>query len=670
MVKEELLEYVSARPDNFSIQLKRLHRTLYSEIDQQYDFPTFGQKLYHHIYGNDIGKCEVCGKTCKFDGFHKGYRKRCSYKCMNGLKRVPLIRKTCPICQTEFETDNRHDRITCSYDCQMKYVALPEIKQKTKRATSAALMEKYGVDHPSKLPTHGTAMRKTKLERYGDETYVNPEQAKLTKLERYGDTNYNNADKREETIMEKYGVINPSQIEGVPEKANATRFEHFGEQMTSDNALEKTKQLISDGTIGYYSDSYNSTMLEKYGTIHAAQSPEILQKMIDTQLDNFYDQLQNGNRLGDAVTINFPREDYRGTRGPNDERIFYPIKCVACNKEFSAIIEDGKTPSCPICFPPTGRSKPENEVADFVKTLLPTTEIMRSDRTLIAPLELDIYIPDKKFAIEFDGIIWHSETVGKKHRDYHINKTLECEKVGVRLMHIFEHEWINKKEIVKRKIALALGMPYKVAVAESILFESVSSLPDKIYARKCEIREIESKMSREFLNAWHIQGQDNASIKFGAFYAGKLVATMSFGKKRVAMGVKVRGEGEYEMYRFCVADTPVIGIASRLLSTFIKKYNPNEILTFADIRYSGTSAFYDTIGFTRIAVTKPNYFYFHKDSPMELRHRFNFRKDVLPTKLEKFDATMTEYQNMLANGYDRIWDCGNLKYTWKKPVAQ
>ena len=254
MTSEELLVYISGRPGNFSIQLKRLHRTLYAEIDGKYDFPTFGQKLYHHIYGNDIGKCEVCGKRCKFDGFRKGYRKRCSYKCMNALKRVPLIQKTCPVCKIEFETDNKHARITCSVDCQLKYVALPEIKQKTKYATSIALMEKYGVDHPAKIPSHGEAVKKTKLARYGNETYVNAKQAKLTKLERYGDTNYNNAGKREETIMEKYGVVNPSQIEGVPEKANSTRFEHFGEQMTSNNTLEKTKQLIEDGKIGYYSD--------------------------------------------------------------------------------------------------------------------------------------------------------------------------------------------------------------------------------------------------------------------------------------------------------------------------------------------------------------------------------------------------------------------------------
>lgn len=399
------------------------------------------------------------------------------------------------------------------------------------------------------------------------------------------------------------------------------------------------------------------------------QVPEILHKMITTKHDIFYDQLENGNRLENKFTLLTPRNEYLGTRDDCDILLSYKFQCNECNKEFFAKIDAGKTPSCPICSPSTGRSNPENDVADFVKTLLPMTEIKRSDRTLISPLELDIYIPDKKFAIEFDGIIWHSETFGKKHRDYHINKTLACEKVGVRLMHIFEHEWINKKEIVKRKIALAMGMTYKTTTPESILFESDEMLPDKIYARNCEIREIDSKMCSTFLNTWHIQGRDNSSIKLGAFYGGKLVATMSFGKKRVAMGVKVRGEGEYEMYRFCVADTPIIGIASRLLATFVKKYNPNEILTFADIRYSGTSAFYEKIGFVRIAVTKPNYFYFHKDTPMELRHRFNFRKDVLPDKLEKFDANMTEYNNMLANGYDRIWDCGNLKYTWKKPVA-
>jgi hypothetical protein len=38
----------------------------------------------------------------------------------------------------------------------------------------------------------------------------------------------------------------------------------------------------------------------------------------------------------------------------------------------------------------------------------------------------------------------------------------------------------------------------------------------------------------------------------------------------------------------------------------------------------------------------------------------------LKEKLEKFDINLSEWQNMQINGYDRIWDCGHMKFEWKR----
>ena len=43
-------------------------------------------------------------------------------------------------------------------------------------------------------------------------------------------------------------------------------------------------------------------------------------------------------------------------------------------------------------------------------------------------------------------------------------------------------------------------------------------------------------------------------------------------------------------------------------------------------------------------------------------HRFNFRKSELSKKLDIFDADKTEVQNMVINGWNRIFDCGNILY--------
>ena len=101
--------------------------------------------------------------------------------------------------------------------------------------------------------------------------------------------------------------------------------------------------------------------------------------------------------------------------------------------------------------------------------------VITKDKEILNGKELDIYIPNKKLAIEYDGLVWHSEKFNKQW-DYHLMKTLECEKQGIRLIHIFEDEWLEHKEIVKAKLKHILGYD--------------NDLP-KVFARKCVVNEID-----------------------------------------------------------------------------------------------------------------------------------------------------------------------------------
>jgi hypothetical protein len=655
MNKEKLLEFIEKNRNNFGIQLKRLHSEIYNQINETQSGETFGEKMYKHI-GGEIGKCEACGAETKFNSYYKGYRNTCSYKCLNSKKISKPIVKTCPVCITTFETDKRHNRVTCSAVCQTQYIAKPEFKNRVQEKLVKTMQEKYGVSHPSHLPDFAQKLKATKKEKYGDENFVNPHKAKQTKLDKYGSVSYNNSEKLKTTCLEKYGVDNPSKFHSFIKKANETKLEKFGKNMISDKAMDGMLERLRSNEMGYQSDNFAKTMVSRYGSANAMQVPSISAQAIKTTHDKFYASLLDGRRIGDLIIPKFSREEYVGTRGPNDERIFYQFACKKCNHEFSAVIEDGAVPSCPICFPPeTSMSKPENEVCDFIRSILPNTEIVRNTRSVISPYELDIYIPVKQVAIEFNGMIWHSENFGKKEKKYHLKKTDECVKKNIRLIHVFESEWVNKRDIVKRKIARVLGINLDTGAV-------------KIFARKCTIKEISSKESSEFLTQWHIQGKDNARIRFGAYHGEKLVACMTFGAKRIALGSSGnKNQKEYEMYRFCVGNVPVVGIAGKLLAAFIKKYEPENILTFADIRYSGYDAFYEKIGFKKITNTPPNYYYFHVKSPYDLKHRYAFRKSELSKKLYQFDPVLSEWENMKNNGFDRIWDCGNVKYIWTKP---
>jgi len=290
---------------------------------------------------------------------------------------------------------------------------------------------------------------------------------------------------------------------------------------------------------------------------------------------------------------------------------------------------------CPKCFGSFSRA--EKEVAEYIRSF--GLNVIENDRIIISPLELDIIIPEKKIAIEYCGLYWHSDL--SKDKYYHTNKLMACNKMGYRLITLFEDEWINKQEIVKNRLRYILGLETK-----------------KIYARKCSIKEIETEQAKEFIDKYHIQGYSHCSIRLGAFYENELVAVMTFSNASNRGGKQISAHS-FELNRFCTLQN-IVGIASKFLKYFARNYKYDKIVTFADRRWSEGNL-YQIIGFKKCYDVLPSYFYF-KEPHWIRHHRFNFRKGVLKKKLQIFNPDKTEYQNMTDNGWMRIWDCGNIKY--------
>jgi len=181
-----------------------------------------------------------------------------------------------------------------------------------------------------------------------------------------------------------------------------------------------------------------------------------------------------------------------------------------------------------------------------------------------------------------------------------------------------------------------------------------------IYARKCTVQEIDNNLKTKFLDKYHLQNSDTSSVRLGLFYKNKLISVMTF-KKQLN-----KENGYYELSRFCNGNSfYVIGGASKLLKYFERKYNPIEIKTFADKRWSDGTVYYK-LNFEHSHDSSPNYWYFQKSGNHHpLIHRFNFRKSELPKKLDTFDPNKTEWENMIDNGWNRIWDCGNMVFIKK-----
>src|SRR5690606_8212220 len=142
-------------------------------------------------------------------------------------------------------------------------------------------------------------------------------------------------------------------------------------------------------------------------------------------------------------------------------------------------------------------------------------------------------------------------------------------------------EWRDKKDIVKSRVLNILGVS-----------------PDKIFGRSTDIREIDNKEAKSFLEINHIQGGINCKTNIGLYYNEELVSVMSFGGLRKNLGSSSK-EGVYEMYRFCnKLNTTVVGGASKLLKYFINEYKPKEIVSYADRRWS-QGELYEKLGFTK-----------------------------------------------------------------------
>lgn len=353
------------------------------------------------------------------------------------------------------------------------------------------------------------------------------------------------------------------------------------------------------------------------------------------RFDNIKEKLESFD-----VKVLDNKEDFTGI-----SNFKFNLYCNKTGKEFKIKFDGGKINKDEIIFEilehhRNNKPTEEDYICNFIKSL--NVDIVQTNRQLIKPLELDIVCEIEKIAIEYNGLRWHSESNGKD-KNYHLNKTLLCEAQGYRLLHIFENEWNNKQEIVK-----------------SIIKAKLNKIDNKIYARKCIIKEIDSKEKTNFLNANHIQGDCVSKHNIGLYYKDELVCLMTFGKRNIGQNT----DKHIELLRFCnKLDTRVIGGSSRLLKYFEKIYKPESLLSYADRRYSN-GGMYKKLGFTFDHFSIPGYWYIHR-TRNEFKHRSNFMKHKLKDLLKKYDENLTEYENMFNNGYEKIWDCGQYVFIKK-----
>ena len=299
---------------------------------------------------------------------------------------------------------------------------------------------------------------------------------------------------------------------------------------------------------------------------------------------------------------------------------------------------------CPRCSLSKIGSQGEDEIAAFLDSL--GVEYERNTQGLMGNRQhVDFYIPTKNFAIEFNGVYWHSEAV-RPDRHYHYNKWKACADNGVQLIQVWEDDWMSKQEVVRQMLAYKLGLAHKLDGF------------NKIGARETSVKQISFEQAASFLDSHHVQGQASGSMYLG------LVEKEKKKSLRAVLVIHKQGQGEWLISRYASAGS-VSGGFTKLLKAAQQKLPVTKWITFADLSISD-GGLYKTNGFKVDKVLPPDYTYLVNG---ERKHKFGFRLKRFrddPNLLYK--EGLSESQLAELNGIPRIWDTGKVRYT--KEVLQ
>jgi hypothetical protein len=516
------------------------------------------------------------------------------YLFLNHMDTPPM----CPVigCGNHVNWINtNHYGATCSYSCaqQMRKQmgTLPDIQMRIQQT----MLDRYGVDNANKSSTVITKRNQTLMNKYG--ALVSPrtrESAQARAADMY--------QKSKNTIRNKYGVDHVSQIPGVQAK--------------------KTQ-----------------TLQNKYGVHHPSQIPHVKQQRLQQRVTKYQDLSESAATILEWMDPN--TELQSKYENPNPRIRF---TCDACGLEDVLAMETfrwrAQTTGTP-CIKCSGINKgslQEGQIKSYVKSL--GVPFISNDRQQLHPNELDIYVPSHNLAIEYCGLYWHSELHGSdKHR--HLDKMLACAEKDIRLVTIFEDEWIHKPHIVRARIKNMLQLN-----------------SSRIGARMFTCKQVDAKTANAFCADHHVQGVGKTVHAYGLYMHDELSAVMTFSKLSVAKGSKAQDQ-VWELNRFCVKpDVTISGGANKLFHAFLKDCDPRQVISYSDRRWN-TGHVYAQLGFDRAHDTPPNYWYIDFKSMARI-HRYSLRKTA------QDDPNLTEWENRKLQGWNRIWDCGSTKWIWNK----
>ena len=500
---------------------------------------------------------------------------------INEKKSKDKISLKCDYCNKEFKRNKsgliRSHRITKKDSCGSKKC----MSLKRKESNLIA----HGVENPAQNKEIKEKQIKTLIINYGvsspGKSKIIKEKIAKTNLKKYGNICSLHGKKQkiktQKTWNKKYKKNHPFASPKIREKINATMKNKYGKHYTqTDDYLEKTK----------------NTCIKKYGKNHFSQCEEVKEKIKKTNLKKY-------------------GHEYPSQNNEIIEKILKSSKNI--KKTY------GKT---------------QKEIEKYIESITNTS----LESKVIERKEIDIYDSNKNIAIEYCGLRWHNEnSPDPRGKNYHISKYKLCLSKGIKLITIFEDEWINKNKQCKDYLKSIFG-----------------KFDNRIFARKCTIKEVDKKTSNKFYSENHLFGKpNNTKISFGLYYQDKLVGCISLGYHHRNFLITT-------INRVCFSPgIQIIGGASKLLKPcmdFCKKNKCDKLVTWSDNRWSSGNM-YEKLGFTLNKELGPDYSYVDTKTKYKGVSKQSRKKSNSNCPKEK-----TENEHAIEQGFSRIWDCGKKRW--------
>ena len=262
---------------------------------------------------------------------------------------------------------------------------------------------------------------------------------------------------------------------------------------------------------------------------------------------------------------------------------------------------------CPNCFVEISRG--HNEVVQFIKSIY-DGNIINNDRNIIKPYEIDIYLPELNFAIEFHGDYWHSYDGTEKLKDKNKNQNKHklCLNNDINLIQIFEYEWLNYCNIIKSII--------RCNVNKSV----------KIDCNSCHI--LINNNIKQFVSDNSINNDETVNTSISLLFNDKMVYSLLLNSSG----------NDWKIIKFVnLCNHDVVNGKYKLLNYFINKFKPDYIYIDVDARFS-SGDFYKKFGFKYNGISSPT------------------------CKYIKGDTVCNGDDCLLDDGFRRIWNAGYHRF--------